>query len=141
MTKRKRTSHIPQGAPRKRRPVRRAFDSTTTAAESVERTDLDGAPIFADEPAFVNTPSGGSGPVETRPHYVATQAVPARSRGRRVEQLRRSGGSSAEFAAAHVSSAPLPVYERSFLMGEVRTIGIIKAALLAVIVALTLVLR
>jgi hypothetical protein len=142
MTKRKRTSHIPQGAPRKRRPVRRAFDSTPTAAESVERTDLDGNPIFADE--IVNPAAaayqGFQGPLETRPHHIAT-TQPARARGRRVEQLRRSGGSSAEFAAAHVSSAPLPVYERSFLMGEVRSIAIISTALLGVIVALTLILR
>jgi|SRR5687768_7691138 hypothetical protein len=137
MTKRKRTAHIPQGAPRKRRPVRRAFDSSTTA-----RTDLEGNPIFADE--IVNASStvydGVAGPVETRPHHIAT-AQPARARGRRVEQLRRSGGSSTEFAAAHVSSAPLPVYERSFMLSELRRIGIISFGLLGVIVALTFILR
>ena len=58
-----------------------------------------------------------AGPVETRPHYIAS-AQPARARGRRIEQLRRSGGSTTEFAAAHISSAPLPVYERSFLINE-----------------------
>jgi len=141
MTKRKRTSHIPQGAPRKRRPVRRAFDSTSTAAEPAERTDLAGNPIFADE--IVNPAAaayqGFQGPVETRPHQIATQ--PARARGRRVEQLRRSGGSHTEFAAAHISSAPLPVYERSFLLRELRSIGIISTALLAVIIVLTFILR
>jgi hypothetical protein len=137
MTKRKRTSHIPQGAPRKRRPVRRAFDSSTT-----ERTDLEGNPIFADE--IVNPAAaafqGFQGPVETRPHHIATSG-PARTRGRRVEQLRRSGGSSAEFAAAHISSAPLPVYERSFMLSELRRIGIISFGLLGVIIALTFILR
>ena len=58
-----------------------------------------------------------------------------------MEQLRRSGGSSAEFAAAHISSAPLPVYERSFILRELRTIGIISFALLGVIIALTFILR
>ena len=142
MTKRKRTSHIPQGAPRKRRPVRRAFDTTTTAADSVERTDLNGNPVFADD--IVNAAStsydGVAGPVETRPHHIATAPTP-RSRGRRVEQLRRSGGSRAEFSAAHVSSAPLPVYERSFMLSELRRIGIISFGLLGVIIALTFILR
>ena len=72
---------------------------------------------------------------------MSTQAQSTRRQGRRVEQLRRSGGSSAEFAAAHVSNAPLPVYERSFLISELRSIAIISTALLGVIVALTLILR
>jgi len=137
MTKKKRTSHIPQGAPRKRRPVRRAFDSSTT-----ERTDLEGNPIFADEivNASATVYDGIAGSVETRPHYIAT-SQPARARGRRVEQLRRSGGSSTEFAAAHISSAPLPVYERSFMLSELRRIGIISFGLLGVIIALTFLLR
>jgi len=137
MTKKKRTSHIPQGAPRKRRPVRRAFDSSST-----ERTDLEGNPIFADEivNASATVYDGIAGPVETRPHYIAT-SQPARARGRRVEQLRRSGGSSTEFAAAHISSAPLPVYERSFMLSELRRIGIISFGLLGVIIALTFILR
>ena len=84
---------------------------------------------------------GSAGPVETRPHWVATQPAPARSRGRRIEQLRRSGGSSTQFAAAHVTNAPLPVYERSFLVRELRSIAVISTALLGVIVALTFVLR
>ena len=141
MTKRKRTSHIPQGAPRKRRPVRRAFDSSTTGRTD-ERTDLDGNPIFADPMVAPDAGAhyGFTGPVETRPHFIAT-SQPARARGRRVEQLRRSGGSSAEFAAAHISSAPLPVYERSFMLSELRRIGIISFGLLGVIIALTFILR
>ena len=137
MTKRKRTSHIPQGAPRKRRPARRSFDSSST-----ERTDLEGNPIFADE---VMNPAaaafqGFQGPVETRPHHIATGPA-ARPRGRRVEQLRRSGGSSSEFAAAHISSAPLPVYERGYLVSELRRIGIISTGLLGAIIVLSFLLR
>jgi hypothetical protein len=142
MTKRKRTSHIPQGAPRKRRPVRRAFDSTTTAPESTERTDLEGNPMFADEivNAAATAYDGVEGPVETRPHWIATSR-PARASGRRLDQLRRSGGSSTEFAAAHTNAGPLPVYERSFLIAELRTIAMISTTLLGVIIALTFVLR
>ena len=67
---------------------------------------------------------------------------PARSRGRRVEQLRRSGGSSTEFAAAHISSAPLPVYERSFMLsGAAHASASSPFALLGVIIALTFILR
>jgi len=136
MTKRKRTSHIPQGAPRKRRPVRRAFDSTTTAVETTGReTGVEENPVFVDDNGEIFT--------ETVAVEASTTRVsqPARSRGRRVEQLRRSGGSRTEFAAAHISSAPLPVYERSFMLAELRRIGIISFALLGVIIALTFILR
>ena len=140
MTKRKRTAHIPQGAPRKRRPVRRAFDTTTTVDPN-ERTDLAGNPVYSDDIANGASYDGVARPVESRSHSVATQAQPARPRGRRIEQLRRSGGSRTDFSAAHASSAPLPVYERSFLINELRTIAITSTALLAVIIALTLILR
>jgi hypothetical protein len=135
MTKRKRTSHIPQGAPRKRRPVRRAFDSSTTAVEPTGRpTGVEENPVFVDDNGEIFT--------ETVAVETATRtSQPARTRGRRVEQLRRSGGSSTEFAAAHISSAPLPVYERSFMLSELRRIGIISFGLLAVIIALTFILR
>jgi hypothetical protein len=138
MTKKRRTAHIPQGAPRKRRPVRRAFEGVPVAEP---RTDAEGNPIFADDAVAPDGLSGygGSSPVETRPHWIGSsdpEQTPARRR--RLEQLRRSGG---DMCGVRIAAGQLPTYERSYLVSELRRIGITSGLLLTLIIVLAIVLR
>jgi hypothetical protein len=129
--------------PRRRRPVRPvkrpnfqpAPEPSTTEDENLEDEE---APSFADEPAVAMPVGyGGSGPVETRPHRIARDQ---RAQGRRMAQLRRSSGETRGTARAG-ATAPLPSFSAGFITGEMRQILITTAAMLVLLVVLTLVLR
>lgn len=137
MPKKRRQAHIPQGAPRRRRPARRPeFEPAPEPKQ-----DQDGQPIFADSPVYPDafSPYGTTGPIETRPHWIGStdaQRTPGR---RRLEQLRRTGGEPA--AVGRVATGQLPTYDRSYLVGELRRIGLTSTVLFGVIIVLALVLR
>jgi hypothetical protein len=137
MPKKRRQAHIPQGAPRKRRPARRP--DFEPAPEP--KTDQDGQPIFADPPVYPDafSPYGTTGPVETRPHWIGSTDAGRTPGRRRLEQLRRSAGETVP--TGRVATGQLPLYDRSYLIGELRRIGITSTVLLGVIIVLALVLR
>jgi hypothetical protein len=93
--------------------------------------------VFADEPAVSVPVYGAVGPVETRPHWVAH---PDRVQGRRLAQLRRSSGEE-RIAPRAGGGGQLPTFSREFIAQEMRRILITTAAMIAVIVALTFLLR
>ena len=79
---------------------------------------------------------GGSGPVETRSRSMGRNE---RAQGRRMSQLRRSA--SGEHSVRTGASGQLPTFERDFIGSELRRIVITTSALLAVLIALTFILR
>jgi hypothetical protein len=113
--KKARQAHIPQQVVRRRR-LRRP---------NVEGAVLEAEPSFADEPAFVAP--GAAAPVEAPPQR------------RRLETLRQR--QSQEGAAMRVIPGQLPTFERAYLVRELKTIGLTAGSLLALIIALTIVLR
>ena len=135
--------------PRKQRPARssqrRAPRRPNFAAgpqpPAAEKTDIDGQPIFADDVALPAATAhlGTTGPVETRPEWIGSTAQqPRRQPGRRTAQLRQRGASE---GAARIMAGQLPTFERSYIVGELRRIGIISGALFALIAVLAIVMR
>jgi hypothetical protein len=135
--------------PRRRRPTRRAPRRPDFAPgpeqrqqPEEERTDLDGNPIFADEPALPAATAhfGTTGPVETRPHWIGSTAPsePRRQPGRRMAQLRQRGTSE---GAARIMAGQLPTFEHSYIVDELRRIAIISGSLFALIIVLAIVMR
>jgi hypothetical protein len=104
--------------------------------EPEERIDLDGNPIFADDVASPTPAYDATGPVETRPAWIAN--APQRQPGRRTAQLRQRGTSE---GAARILAGQLPTFERSYIVDELRRIAIISGGLLALIVVLAIVMR
>lgn len=137
MPKKRRQSHIPQQPARKRR-ARRRQDSAAEAQPEEQRTDSDGQPIFADEPALPAATAhyGSTGPVETRSHWIGGTSE-QRTPGRRTARL-RSGASE---AAARVTLGQLPTFERAYITDELRRIAIISGSLFALLIVLALVMR
>ena len=133
MPKKKRQAHIPQGAPRKRRPIRR--NGLEPAAQ--HPSDHDGEPVFADEPPGVVPGVLPSGPVETRTHRAATAAPERSATRRRLEQLQRNR----EDAPVRVIAGQLPSYAPGYLASELRRIAITSGVLFAVIIILAIILR
>jgi len=120
MPKRPRQAHVPQ-QPRKRKARRQPG----TAAPGTPGEDE--APVFAEAPPLSSVAGAygdASGPVETRPH-------------RRVDRLVQSR----ERVSVRAVPGQLPTYERSYIMAEMRSIGIISGGLLAVVLVLAVVLR
>jgi hypothetical protein len=135
MPKKKRQAHIPQGSPRKRRPIRR---NGLDPAGNEQTNDLDGQPIFAEEVAVGVPGVTPSGPVETRPHRVASSSAPQGSATRRrMEQLRRNR----EDAPVRVVAGQLPSFAPGYLSNELRRITITSVSLFAVIIVLAIILR
>jgi hypothetical protein len=118
MPKKPRQSHIPKQVTRRkaRRPnVPAAVIEPAYAPEEAAYVEVDGS--------VVHTPAP-----------VATAAEPRR---RRLELVRQSR------EAMPLRSLPgqLPTYDRAYLVSELRTIGVITTALLALIIVLAIVLR
>jgi len=119
--KRPRQAHIPSQV--RKRKVRRPGEAAAGQPRS-----------YPEEPAFVQDPVNGfgaaafgaSGPVDTRPRV-----------GRRLELINRSS----EQAAVRVVPGQLPVFERAYLVGELRRIALTAGSLLAIIIVLAIVLR
>ncbi len=111
MPKRPRQSHIPSQI-RRRKPRREG-----TVQNLPE-------PVFADEPAVAMPGVGGSGPVDTRPR-------------RRLQSLAQASEGGTLFRAA----GQLPTFERSYLVRELRQIGITSFSLLGLIIVLALIIR
>ena len=142
MPKKSRSAHIPQTATRKRRPTLQP----SAFPESEPKPDLEGNPIFADEPItpeLTGAYGGATSPVETRPEWINTPRSSAEARrptGRRLEQLRRS--SSGEHATGgRIIAGQLPTFERSYLVSELRRIFITSGALLTLIIILNFVMH
>ena len=142
MPKKRRSAHIPQTITRRRRTNREPH----AFPESQPKTDLDGQPIFADDVVAPDATAawGGSGPVETRPHWIngerSSSEQARRPTGRRLEQLRRS--SSGEHAATgRIIAGQLPTFERSYLVSELRRIFVTSGVLLALIIILKFVIQ
>jgi hypothetical protein len=134
MPKRPRQAHIPQQA--KRRKARRpAGESTATVADQTKGQNgsltVDDEAVFADPPVMPEPALIGTGPVATAPRS-----------GRRLSTLR--GTAPAEQATtgpARAVPGQLPTFERAYLMRELRQIAAVSSFLLALIVALTIILR
>ena len=143
MPKKRRSAHIPQTMTRRRRTNR----EPNAFPESQPRTDLEGEPIFADDVVAPDATAawGGSGPVETRPHWINSQRSTTeearRPTGRRLEQLRRSSSGEHAAAGGRIIAGQLPTFERSYLVSELRRIFITSGALLALIVILNFVMK
>ena len=124
--KRSRQAHIPSQI-HKRKP-RRGFGLAGAGAEVGGSID----PSFADPPSFMTNGGataaigGSSGPVDTRPRT-----------GRRYEAMSRTR----DQVNVRVIPGQLPVFERSYLMTELRRIFMISGSLLAVIIILAFILR
>ncbi len=119
MPKRPRQAHVPQ-QPRKRKARRQP------AAPPAAPSDAE-APVFAEAPPLVNVAGAfgdASGPVETRPH-------------RRLDRL----AESRERVTVRAVPGQLPTYERSYIMAELRLIGVTFGGLLALVLLLAVVLR
>lgn len=140
MPKKKRPSRVTRRAPRR---PQFAAGPEQSDAEPEERSDLDGEPIFADDaslPSAVGALGNATGPVETRPEWIARSASEQSRRqpGRRTAQLRQRGTSE---GAARIMAGQLPTFERSYIIDEMRRIAIITGVLFAVIVVLAIVMR
>jgi hypothetical protein len=153
MPKKRRQAHIPQQQPpsRRRRVVRRPEAASAPEPgfepEAEPPTDLDGNPIFADNVGYVTGASaalgGASGPVETRPHWIGSQAQQqTRQPGRRLAQLRgtASTASNAE-RAPRVTAGQLPTFAAGYLSEELRRIAITAGSLFVLIIVLAVVMR
>jgi hypothetical protein len=128
--KKPRQAHVPAQQRSKRKPQRPFMTSSARAAQPAQDQNFE--PNFADEPTFMQSTTyaaatGATGPVDTRP----------RPAGRRLELLR----SNREGGAVRVTPGQLPTYERGFLQDELRRITLTAGGLLAVILALTVLLR
>ena len=134
MPKKPRQAHISQQL--KRRKARRPAQGSTGGVPENE-TSRRGAPL-ADEPIFVDTPLMGESSFLGGGPVAAPAAGPRV--GRRVGSL-RTPQEPATTAATRVVPGQLPTFERAYLMRELRQIGIISVALLAVILILTILLR
>jgi hypothetical protein len=115
MPKRSRQAHIPQQV--KRRKVRRP-----------DASQDEPPPQFADPPLISEPAYMGTGPVAPTP--------PPPAGRRRLELVQRR-----QESVVRVVPGQLPTFERAFLMAELRQIGIISGALLALIVVLALIVR
>jgi hypothetical protein len=125
--KKPRQAHIPQQA--KRRRARRiaatsALPASSVAAPAGEALP-ESEPIFADPPALSEPAFLGTGPVAT-----------PRAR-RRIDQVR----APQEAVFARNVPGQLPTFERAYIVRELRQIAFTSGSLLALIVALTLILR
>jgi len=118
MPKRPRQSHVPQQA-RKRKP-RRGPVVTPADIYLVPEAPAAGSGLAARNPA---------GPIALEPEATGRQAEPARGRraDARVTAVRQTG--------------QLPIFERAYLVNELRQIGITAAGLFGLIVILTILLR
>jgi hypothetical protein len=132
MPKRPRQAHIPNQS--KRRKVRRPDPGAATvrqpdvARNGSSRVD---EPVFADPPVRPEAGFLGAGPI-----------APAAPRvGRRVGSLRTPLDRGEALSAARVNPGQLPTFERTYLMRELRQIGVISTSLLALIIILTIILR
>lgn len=136
MPKKPRQAHIPRTRKRKARrpgqPTGIAASGAVAGDEAYE--DDEDAPTFANEPASISGLAGvdASGPVETRPWRAR--------RTSRLETLRR-GREPSTTAGVRTVPGQLPVFERAYLIRELRQITITAGGLLAIIVVLTLLLR
>jgi hypothetical protein len=139
MPKKRRQVHIPQQqSTRKRRVARRP--EFAPVPEPEERVDLDGNPIFADD-VVVPTPAyDATGPVETRPQWIAGPSRPQRQPGRRMAQL-RGGPATQGPGAARILAGQLPTFERGYLREELRRIAITAGSLFALIIVLGILMR
>ncbi|HLF71395.1 MAG TPA: hypothetical protein VI759_04520 [Dehalococcoidia bacterium] len=136
MPKKPRQAHIPRTRKRKARrpgqPAGIAAPGAVAADEAYE--DDEDAPSFADEPASLSGLAGAdaSGPVETRPWRAR--------RTSRLEALRR-GREPGTAGGIRTVPGQLPVFERAYLIRELRQIMITAGGLLAIIIVLTILLR
>ena len=144
MPKKRRSAHIPQTITHKRRSTRQP----NAFPESEPKTDLEGNPIFADEPIhpeLTGAYGGATSPVETRPGWISGPRPADEARrptGRRLEQLRRSAsGEHAGPGTGRIIAGQLPTFERSYLVSELRRIFITSGALLTLIIILNFVMH
>jgi hypothetical protein len=94
-------------------------------------------PVFADEPAVTVPGYGASGPVETRPHWIARNE---RVQGRRLAQLRRSSGEERGVSRSSATGV-LPTFAIGSIAAEIRQIAITTGAMVALLIVLAIVLR
>ena len=120
MPKRPRQSHIP-----KQQPVRRKIRRPNGQSPALE-------PAYAEEPVLAGVPAGAG---------AISAGETARSEprpGRRMEMVRQMRETTAPLRTL---PGQLPTYGREYLVSELRTIGIITASLLSLIIVLAFVLR
>lgn len=108
------------------------------APEEIDEQFDEAPPQFADEPAVAMPVGfGASGPVETRSYRTAREQ---RAEGRRLAQLRRST-SEERVSSTRAATGQLPVFDRTFIAGELRRILITSVAMTILVVVLALALR
>jgi hypothetical protein len=133
--KKPRQAHIPRTRKRKaRRPGQPTGIAGSGAVVDGDYEDDEDAPSFADEPVSLSGLAGvdASGPVETRPWRAR--------RTSRLDALRR-GHEPGTAGGIRTVPGQLPVFERAYLIRELRQIMITAGGLLAIIIVLTLLLR